>query len=122
MAAYGYPRATGDVDIWVEATLENSKKVWNSLQEFGAPLKEITEKTFQEEGIVFQIGLPPRRIDIITKIDGVNFKPAYQTKKNIKVDGMIIPFLSQVNLIKNKQSTGREKDKLDVQYLKNKKK
>lgn len=120
MGAYGYPRATGDVDIWVEASLENSKKVYVSLKKFGAPLKEITEDTFKEEGIVFQIGLPPRRIDIITKIDGVDFKQAYRSKNNIKVDGLFIPFLSQSNLIKNKESTGREKDKLDVKYLKKK--
>ncbi len=117
MGAYGYPRATGDIDIWVEVSLENSEKIYQSLLEFGAPLSEITEMTFCEEGIVFQIGVAPRRIDIITKIEGVDFKKAYSDKQEIEIEGIKIPFLSKENLIKNKESTGREKDKLDAKYL-----
>ncbi len=118
MGAYGYPRATGDFDIWVEASVENSKKIYKSLSEFGAPLSDITEKSFAEKGIIFQIGVAPRRIDIITHIDGVTFEDAYKTKELIKIENLQIPFLSIKNLIKNKQSTGREKGKLDVKYLK----
>ena len=77
----------------------------------------VTEKTFEEKGIIFQIGVAPRRIDIITRIDGVTFKEAYKTKEIIEIEGLRIPFLSKENLIKNKQSTGREKDKLDANYL-----
>jgi len=73
MGAYGYPRATGDIDIWVEASSENSEKIHQSLSEFGSPLSEVTKTTFCEQGIVFQIGVAPRRSDIITKIDGVDF-------------------------------------------------
>lgn len=120
MGAYGYPRATGDFDIWVETSFENSKKIYQSLEEFGAPLLEINEKTFVEKGIVFQVGVAPCRIDIITYIDGVNFKSAYRTRKNIKIDGFKIPFISRENLIRNKQATGREKDRLDAGYLKEK--
>lgn len=118
LGVYGYPRATGDFDIWVEASLKNSKKVYKSLVEFGAPLSEITAKTFAEEGIIFQIGVAPRRIDIITHIDGVNFKEAYESRKEINIENLKIPFLSKENLIKNKLATGREKDRLDAQYLK----
>jgi len=117
MGAYGYPRATGDIDIWVEASPENSEKIHQSLSEFGAPLSEVTKTTFCEEGIVFQIGVAPRRIDIITKIDGVDFNKAYSDKQKIEIEGIKIPFLSKKNLIKNKESTGREKDKLDAKYL-----
>ena len=119
MGVYGYPRATGDFDIWVEASAENSKKIYKTLSEFGAPLSSATEKTFAEKGIIFQIGVAPRRVDIITHIDGVTFKDAHKTKEVIEIDGLQVPFLSKENLIKNKQSTGREKDKLDVKYLKN---
>lgn len=121
LAAHGYPRATGDFDIWVEATPENSKKIYKTLSEFGSPLSDITEKTFAKKGIIFQIGVVPRRIDIITHIDGVIFKNAYKTKELIEIERLRIPFLSKENLIINKQSTGREKDKLDVKYLKNNK-
>ena len=117
MGAYGYPRATGDIDIWVEASSENSEKIHQSLSEFGAPLSEVTKTTFCEEGIVFQIGVAPRRIDIITKIDGVDFNKAYSDKQKMEIEGIKIPFLSKEDLIKNKESTGREKDQLDVKYL-----
>ncbi|MCK4810401.1 MAG: hypothetical protein KAS99_05675 [Candidatus Omnitrophica bacterium] len=118
MGAYGYPRATGDFDIWVEASAENSKKIYKCLSEFGASLFDITEKAFVEKGVIFQIGVAPRRIDIITHIDGVIFEEAYKTKELIEIESLKIPFISKDNLIKNKQSTGREKDKLDVNYLK----
>lgn len=118
MGAHGYPRATGDFDIWVEATAENSKKIYKTLRAFGAPLGEVEESTFSKEGIVLQIGVAPRRIDIITHIDGVDFGKAYKTKKIIEVEKIRIPVISKKNLIKNKQSTGRKKDKLDVDYLK----
>ena len=117
MGAYGYPRATGDIDIWVESSPENSEKIYQSLSEFGAPISDIEQKTFCVEGIVFQIGLAPRRIDIITKIEGVNFQNAYSDKREIEVEGIKIPFISKEDLIKNKESTGREKDKLDAKYL-----
>lgn len=120
MGAYGYPRATGDLDIWVEPSLENSHKVYRSLLEFGAPLKDISEKTFTEGGIIFQIGIAPRRIDVITKISGVSFQEAYSEKEIIKIENLKIPFLSKKNLVKNKESTGREKDKLDAKYLRKK--
>ena len=117
MGAYGYPRATGDIDIWVKASLENSEKTYQSLLEFGAPLSEITKTTFCEEGVVFQIGVAPRRIDIITKIEGVDFEQGYSDRQEIGIEDIKIPFISKENLIKNKESTGREKDKLDVKYL-----
>lgn len=121
MGAYGYPRATGDLDIWVEATAENSRRVYQSLSEFGAPLSGITQKTFSEEGIVFQIGVAPRRIDILTHIDGVRFKAAHTARQEIKFADIKVPFISKEDLIRNKEATGREKDRLDTKYLKKRK-
>jgi len=117
MGAQGYPRATGDFDIWVKPSSENSKKVYNSVADFGAPLKQINPGTFVEKGIIFQIGVAPRRIDILTFIDGIEFDKAYREKEIIKIEDIKIPFLSKDNLIKNKEATGREKDKLDADYL-----
>jgi hypothetical protein len=121
MGAQGYPRATGDFDIWVESSSENSKKIYNSLVKFGAPLEQINPETFTEKGVIFQIGVAPRRIDILTYIDGVEFNEAYKDKEEIEVENIKIPFLSKKNLIKNKEATGREKDRLDAKYLKNSK-
>ena len=117
MGAYGYPRATGDFDIWIEASAENAKRVYKSLAEFGAPLEEVNEQTFCELGIMFQIGVAPRRIDIITRIDGVEFEKAFLQKYQIQINDIDVPFISKDNLIKNKLSTGRDKDKLDADYL-----
>jgi hypothetical protein len=118
MAAYGFPRATGDLDIWVDTTAENAGKVFCSLSEFGAPVFQITETTFTEQGIVFQIGVVPRRIDILTCIDGVQFADAYAAKHTVEIENLKIPFLSKENLIKNKLATGRQKDLVDAEYLK----
>jgi hypothetical protein len=94
LAAYGYPRATGDFDVWVEASAENSKKILSSITSFGTSISGLTEKTFVEKGIVFQIGLAPRRIDIITHIDGVDFNNAYTSRKTIVMEGLKLPFIS----------------------------
>ena len=118
LGAHGYPRATGDIDIWIEPTADNAKRVIRSLNRFGAPLFDVSEEEFAREGIVFQIGVAPRRIDIITAIDGVEFRSAHGQKLEISVEAMSIPVLSLEDLIKNKESTGREKDSLDAKMLK----
>jgi len=118
MGAYGYPRATGDMDIWITASGENSQRVFRALKEFGAPLAQIDETTFVARDIIFQIGVAPRRIDIITSIDGVDFEQAWQRRVEVDIDGLSVPFISKPDLIKNKESTGRDKDLLDVKYLK----
>jgi hypothetical protein len=122
LGAHGYPRATGDIDVWVDTEPTNTTRLMKVLKKFGAPLKGISEKDFQKKDMVFQIGVAPRRIDIITSIDGVLFHKAYEDKDSLKIDGLVIPVLSLKGLIKNKESTGREKDLLDVQEIKKRKK
>ena len=117
LAAYGYPRATGDFDIWVEASLENSKKILSSLISFGTPTSGLTDYTFIQKSIIFQIGVAPRRIDLITHIDGVDFNYAYPSRTIIVMEGLNLPFISKENLIKNKKSTGRDKDLIDAKHL-----
>ena len=117
MGAHHFPRATGDIDIWVEPSAENSARVYRSLVAFGAPLQEIDESTFATPGIVFQIGVAPRRIDIITTISGVGFAEAYDHGQVIEIEGLPIPVLSLDDLIRNKRATGRDKDRLDADRL-----
>ena len=117
LGAYGLPRATGDIDLWVLADNDNSRKIYDCLEKFGSPMEQITELTFAEQGVIFQIGLAPRRIDIITKIDGVDFKQAYSRRKKIMIEGIEVCFISREDLLINKQATGREKDRLDVEQL-----
>jgi hypothetical protein len=118
LAAHGYPRATGDIDIWVRADEINSINIYRALERFGAPVDQITVNDFTNEGIVFQIGVTPRRIDIITHLDGVSFGEADEDKVIVEVEGLKLPILSFDKLIKNKLSTGRERDALDVKLLK----
>ena len=117
MGAHGYPRATGDIDIWVEPSVENSRRVYLALVAFGAPLHEIDEVAFVKPGVVFQIGIAPRRIDIITAISGVSFDRAYERRQTVEVEGLPVAILSRDDLIANKRATGREKDRLDADRL-----
>lgn len=118
LAVHGFPRATGDMDVWIKPNEKNSKKVYKALARFGAPINEIREDEFSQPGLIFQIGVVPRRIDIITKIDAVEFDEADSDKIFVDIDDLKIPVLSIDKLIKNKMATGREKDLLDAKLLK----
>lgn len=117
LGAHGYPRATGDIDIWIKADENNSLKVYKVLQRFGAPIEQINTNDFAREGVIYQIGVAPRRIDIITQITGVTYNEADEDKIIVEVEGVKLPVISLDKLIKNKNATGREKDKLDAQFL-----
>ncbi len=117
LGVHGFVRATGDINIWVEPGEDNSARVYNALEDFGSPLSDIDKNTFSEEGVIFQIGVVPRRIDIITRISGVDFKSAYSNRIEVNIDGLDIPFLSKDDLITNKRVAGRPKDKIDVDWL-----
>lgn len=118
LGAHGLPRATVDIDIFIKPDRNNSLKVFNALKKFGAALVDLSPYDFAEEGIVFQIGVPPRRIDIITSIDGVSFQEAYGDKILVTIDGLDLPVLSLEMLIRNKEAVGRDKDLIDVKILK----
>ena len=117
LAAHGLPRATGDMDIWVRCSSENAERIYRALQRFGAPLFDLTIKDLQVAGTVFQIGLAPRRIDILTSIDGVLFADAWSHRKVIELEGLTVPAIGRAHLIQNKKATGRPKDLADVAWL-----
>jgi hypothetical protein len=114
---YVDPRATGDLDIWVEPSLQNAPKVLRALNEFGAPLSDISESDFAAPGITFQIGVSPRRIDLLTEITGVQFEEAWQTRELRPFGPHSTPFLGREMLIRNKRATGRPKDLADLDFL-----
>lgn len=118
LAAHGFPRATGDIDILIRPQKENAQKVFKALVEFGAPLNKISQADFEKEGTVFQIGVPPRRIDILNEITGVSYESAARDKVIVEIEGLKIPVISKKKLIQNKESTGRDKDVLDARKLK----
>ncbi len=119
MAAHGTPRATGDLDIWVANDETNVSRVWTALGSFGAPARALgfSEKDLRIPGMVWQIGVPPRRIDILTSIDGVDFGDAWAKRIEIEVDDLIIPVLGLSQLRANKAATGRTKDLADLEIL-----
>lgn len=117
LAAYGYPRATGDIDLWIRCSDENAQRVWRALRRFGAPLQDLTIAELATPGIVFQIGVVPRRIDVLTSITSVSFYDAWPHRKSIEVDGIPISIIGREDLLRNKMSTGRTKDRADAEWL-----
>ncbi len=117
LAAHGHPRATGDIDIWVRPSSGNARRVYIALAAFGAPLQDVTPQDFSHPDVVFQIGVAPRRIDIMTGISGLEFAEAARNASPVEIEALTIPVLSRADLITNKEASGREKDLLDAQIL-----
>jgi len=118
LAAHGLPRATGDIDLFIKSDKDNSQRVYQALVRFGALVSGISKEDFQVGDLIFQIGIVPRRIDIITSITGVSFDEAFSSRIITEVNGIKVPVISLDKLIKNKEASGREKDLLDVKILK----
>ncbi|TAJ24356.1 MAG: hypothetical protein EPO68_01540 [Planctomycetota bacterium] len=117
LAAHGHPRATGDLDIWVRPTADNAARVWRALARFGAPVQGLSLADLSTPDVVFQIGIPPNRIDVLTSIDGVEFDVAWRNRRPVTVSGSTFAVLGRQELLANKRSTGRAKDLADVQAL-----
>ena len=114
---YGYIRATVDLDIWILADRANAKKVYSAFGEFGAPIADIEPDEFADEWIVFQIGVAPCMIDIITKISGVNYSEAINRAIVKEIDGVPVKVISKEDLIANNRASGRTKDLADIEAL-----
>jgi hypothetical protein len=117
LAAHGHVRATKDLDVWVRPDTENAVRVLKALKEFGTPLHDLTETDLARAGTVFQIGLPPLRIDVLTAIDGVSFDEAWNDRLLTKFANEPAAVLSREHLIRNKKAAGRTQDIADVEWL-----
>lgn len=117
LGLHGRPRATGDLDIWVEASPENATRIMRALAAFGASLQEVSADDFSREGIAFQIGVPPLRIDLLTQLTGVSFAEAWPNRLVARIDGLEVPFIDRDTFIRNKRATGRLKDLADIEGL-----
>lgn len=117
LAAHGHVRATKDLDIWVRPSPTNAAQVISALTRFGAPLHDLTESDLTRPGLIFQIGVPPLRIDVITAIDGVAFDEAWPDRVEVKLGDQTIPVLSRHHLIANKKASGRLQDLADIERL-----
>lgn len=117
LASYGYVRATKDLDVWIRNDDENTRRVVKSITDFGAPLGDLTASDLMNPGTVFQIGVPPLRIDILTTIDGVDFVEAWTNRLESSFGGVPVAIISKAHLIANKKASGRLQDLADVEQL-----
>jgi hypothetical protein len=117
LAAHGHVRATGDLDVWVRSDPDNARRVLQAVRAFGAPLHDLTEADLTVPGTVFQIGVAPIRIDVLTSIDGVTFEEAWTDRITANFVDLPVPVLSARHLIRNKRAVGRPQDLADVDWL-----
>ncbi|HEY5085892.1 MAG TPA: hypothetical protein VII66_00910 [Gemmatimonadaceae bacterium] len=119
VAAHGTPRATGDIDLWIDRAPENAARVWNALVSFGAPAAAlgVNSADLQAPNTVVQIGLAPRRIDVLTDVTGLSFESAWGSRIVHRIGALDVPFLGRDDLVRNKRATGRYKDLGDLEAL-----
>jgi hypothetical protein len=119
VGVHGIPRATGDIDIWVRPTSENAIRVMRALKRFGAALLDLTEEDLATTDTVFQMGVAPNRIDVITGISGVTFDEAWPSRVTVAIEGLTVPVIGRDDLLRNKAASGRPKDLADLAALGN---
>lgn len=118
VAFHGYVQATGDLDIWLKIEKENAMRTLNVLKEFGFQSLGLSVEDFQQEYAIIQLGYPPYRIDLITTPDGVNFDECYDKRiESTDASGVKLNFIDLESLRKNKRSSGRRQDLLDLDNL-----
>jgi hypothetical protein len=117
LAAHGHVRATKDLDVWVRPNQENAEKILTALSAFGAPRGDLTQEDLSRTGTVFQIGMPPLRIDLITAIDGVDFEEAWPDRLVTAFAGVPVSVISRHHLIVNKKASARLQDLADIEGL-----
>lgn len=119
MGAHGVTRATGDLDVLVQASPDNAPRVWAALRAFGAPVAAhgLSIHDFERPGIVYQVGSPPRRIDLLTIIDGVSFAEAWEGRTSVRIGALDLPVLGLEALRRTKAAAARPKDLLDLILL-----
>jgi hypothetical protein len=119
MAVHGVPRATGDLDVWIATDIHNVQHAWVALVRFGAPLAAmgVSQDDLTRPDQVIQIGLPPRRIDVLTGLTGVTFDEAWPGRVRHRVGALEVPFIGRAMLVRNKRATGRAKDRADLEAL-----
>jgi len=114
---YTEPRFTKDLDLWIATDAENANGIFAALKEFGAPLKDLTPDDFRQEGYFYQMGNPPFRLDVMMSLPGVTFEAAWMSREQVEMEGLTIPFISKKDLIRTKETSGRDQDRIDVKKL-----
>ena len=114
---YGFPRATVDLDIWVANHNENASRLVEALRKFGFDVPELNESLFQDPKHVVRMGVPPVRLEILSSIDGVEFRDCYPRREVTEIDGVEVDVISLADLKTNKRASGRHQDLNDLEKL-----
>ena len=114
---HGYPRATGDMDIWVAVNPGNAEKIVVALKEFGFAVPELSAELFLRQNQIIRMGLPPMRIELTTTISGVDFEECYAARVVAELDGVKVNLIDLRHLKINKKASGRYKDLNDLENL-----
>ena len=117
LALHGKPRATGDLDVWIDATPHNAPRVMQALASFGAPLTDVSVDDFSRPGVTYQIGVAPGRIDILTELTGITFDEAWPDRMRRSFGDVDVDFIGRAAFIRNKRATGRAKDLGDIEGM-----
>lgn len=114
---HGYPRATGDMDIWIAVNEANAEKVAAAVRDFGMPKEILSREMFLEKNKIIRMGVPPVRIEVITGASGVKFDLCYQHRDILEVDDLTVNIISLNDLKLNKLAAGRHKDLEDIEHI-----
>ncbi len=114
VGVHGRPRATKDLDVWIEASADNARRVVQALRDFGAPLGDLTEADLEKAGTGFQMGQPPERVDILTQIEGIRFEDAWPRRLQTTFGAVSCGVIGRDDLIANKRAAGRPQDLADI--------
>jgi len=117
---YTEPRATKDLDLWIENSSQNARRVYRGLRRFGAPLDQITPADLEEPEMILQIGVAPVRVDILSSLPGMSFADAWQHRESVLWEGVEAPFISRNDLVRAKKLAGRPSDREDLRRLQRK--
>ncbi len=117
VAYHGYPRYTGDIDLFVDRSPANAEQIVNAIEQFGFGGLGLSIEDFLQEDQVIQLGVAPNRVDLLTFLSGVSFQEAWATREQAEIDGLSVPMISKEMLKRNKAASGRSQDLADLEHL-----
>ncbi|HEX6750326.1 MAG TPA: nucleotidyltransferase [Longimicrobium sp.] len=117
VAYYGYPRATGDLDVWIAVDPENAARTVEAIREFGFDTPQLSVGFFLEDRSMVRMGEPPLRIEVLTVVSGIEFDEAYSERESVILDGEEVSLISLRDLLRNKRASGRPKDLADLDFF-----
>lgn len=117
VAYHGYPRYTGDIDLFIEPSTENAKQIMKAIDQFGFGATGLSAADFLQDDRVIQLGIAPNRIDLLTSLSGVNFTEAWDTREQGEIAGLRVSIISKELLKRNKAASGRSQDLADLEHL-----